>query len=273
LPFGFPAVRDLPSVAQPAGLSVRSPSTSPKAEVAELSAKPEAPAPGGARYSNSLAPLARDTKATVEPRALGMWGDRSVVLASEYRAVKATSKRRALWAALGSAAIASVVTLRLVHTSALRTAETTPFRAVPVAAQAPEPATSIDAVARPIASQVAPPVTTVVPNAIYAAPKPVAQPRRTKTPAATSPSAPASSTRSQAEVASAPSASAAIAVPGALPSAMPLTGAEANAPPATQMVAAVGSAKAPLATAPVASSNLNLKPRSPAVSARPAAPP
>lgn len=202
LPFGFPAVRD-----------------------------------DGARYSSSLAPMARDTTTTVEPRALGMWGDRSVVLASEYRAVKATSKRRVLWAALGSAAIASVLTLRLVHWPAhpfgysdasLHVAETTTFRATPIAPPAPAPAadTSMDAVARPIASQVAPLVTTDVSAPMDAPPKPVAQPRRKKTPAATT-----SAALSQTEVASAPSASApSSGAPSAVPGA-PAVSARPAAPP------------------------------------------
>ncbi|HEY1532622.1 MAG TPA: DUF4339 domain-containing protein, partial [Polyangiaceae bacterium] len=65
--------------------------------------------------SNTLAPTTAEAETAASTRGLGMWGDRSVVLASELRAVKRTSKRVALWAAVGSALIASGLTVWAVH--------------------------------------------------------------------------------------------------------------------------------------------------------------
>ena len=56
---------------------------------------------------NTLSPTTAEAEAA---RRLGAYGDKSVVFASELRAAKKTSKRIALWAALGSAAVASIAT-------------------------------------------------------------------------------------------------------------------------------------------------------------------
>jgi hypothetical protein len=60
--------------------------------------------------SNTLSPTTAEAELTPPARGAGLWGDRSVVLASELRAVKKTSKRVALWAAVGSALVASAFT-------------------------------------------------------------------------------------------------------------------------------------------------------------------
>ncbi|HEY5374937.1 MAG TPA: GYF domain-containing protein [Polyangiaceae bacterium] len=57
--------------------------------------------------TNTLAPTTAEAENVASTRGVAMWGDRSVVFASELRAVKKTSKRVALWAALGSALVAS----------------------------------------------------------------------------------------------------------------------------------------------------------------------
>lgn len=67
--------------------------------------------------SNTLAPTTAEAEIATSTRGVGMWGDRSVVLASELRAVKRTSKRVALWAAVGSALVASGFTFWAAHAS------------------------------------------------------------------------------------------------------------------------------------------------------------
>ena len=70
------------------------------------------------RAPSTLAPTTAEAENRDAVRAPAPWGDLSVVLASEYRAVQKTSKRVALWAALGSAVLASVFTLWLVRSPA-----------------------------------------------------------------------------------------------------------------------------------------------------------
>jgi hypothetical protein len=65
--------------------------------------------------TNTLAPTTAEAEIAASTRGVGMWGDRSVVLASELRAVKKTSKRVALWAAVGSALVASGFTFWAAH--------------------------------------------------------------------------------------------------------------------------------------------------------------
>jgi hypothetical protein len=65
--------------------------------------------------TNTLSPTTAEAETAASTRGLGMWGDRSVVLASELRAVKKTSKRVALWAAVGSALVASGFTFWAAH--------------------------------------------------------------------------------------------------------------------------------------------------------------
>jgi hypothetical protein len=60
--------------------------------------------------SNTLSPTTAEAEIAAPARGAGAWGDRSVVLASELRAVKKTSKRVAVWAAAASALVASVFT-------------------------------------------------------------------------------------------------------------------------------------------------------------------
>ena len=70
------------------------------------------------RAPTTLAPTTAETENAADSRAVSPWGDLSVVLASEMRAVKRSSNRIALWAAIGSALVASVFTLWLVRSPA-----------------------------------------------------------------------------------------------------------------------------------------------------------
>jgi hypothetical protein len=66
---------------------------------------------------NSLAPITSEPENELPVRGAGLWGDLSVVLASDLRAVQASSKRLTLIASLGSAALASLLTLWFAHSS------------------------------------------------------------------------------------------------------------------------------------------------------------
>jgi GYF domain 2 len=98
-----------------ANQSTNSPSPVPPSPVRRLTPVPPVPArlPASLAHSvapNTLSPTTAEAEIAVSPRGPGAWGDRSVVFASELRAVKKTSKRLAVWAAIGSAALASLGT-------------------------------------------------------------------------------------------------------------------------------------------------------------------
>ena len=103
----------------------------------KLTPAPVAPAPlAQSRAStppNSLVPTTAEALNAGHSRA---FSERSLVLEGELRAVRATTKRVALWAALGSAALASAFTLWLVHSPAKHGADVT-LAAVPIAALPP----------------------------------------------------------------------------------------------------------------------------------------
>lgn len=80
-------------------------------------------------FPNSLAPT------TTEPVPRSVYADLSVVLASDFRAAKASSKRVALWGALGSALLASALTVWLMSGHASEAPTSAPA-AQPVAAPA-----------------------------------------------------------------------------------------------------------------------------------------
>jgi hypothetical protein len=67
---------------------------------------------------SSLAPTTSEPEHDLPARGAGMWGDLSVVLASDLRAAQSSSKRVTLIASLGSAALASLLTLWFAHSSA-----------------------------------------------------------------------------------------------------------------------------------------------------------
>ena len=86
-----------------------------------LTPLPSAPVPlqlRASRAPTTLAPTTAEAEHAPPPRALSPWADLSAVVASEMRAVKASSKRAALWAAVSSALVASVFTLWLVRVPA-----------------------------------------------------------------------------------------------------------------------------------------------------------
>ncbi|MET0793066.1 MAG: GYF domain-containing protein [Polyangiaceae bacterium] len=119
--------------------------------------------PDSARpFPNSLAPTTTDAQFAQQPRVHGPYADLSVVLASDFRAAKASSKRLALWGALGSALFASAITLWLVRT---------PDPALPTPSAAAQPVLS-----QPIAPPAAAPplVELPAPSAVVAKPKAVA---------------------------------------------------------------------------------------------------
>ena len=93
------------------------------------------------RAPTTLAPTTAEAENVADSRAVSPWGDLSVVLASEMRAVKASSKRVALWAAIGSALVASVLTLWLERAPASVTQTSAPVALAQVTARpAAEPA-------------------------------------------------------------------------------------------------------------------------------------
>jgi len=125
----------------------------------------------GARPANTLAPLTSDPDHELPARGANLWGDLSVVLASDLRAAQKSSKRVTVIASLGSALLASLLTLWFAHSSVHPSASAS----APVAAAPPVVETT-----KPAALPAAPPTTEA--EAPKAAEPPVA---------ATTPSAPA----------------------------------------------------------------------------------
>jgi hypothetical protein len=107
--------------------------------------------------TNTLAPTTAEAENVASTRGVAMWGDRSVVLASELRAVQKTSKRVALWAALGSALVASGFTFWAARAPVAGVAQA-PVSAPAVVAGDREPA---KANLQPAANAVAPVPSTV----------------------------------------------------------------------------------------------------------------
>ncbi len=93
---------------------------------ARVEARPQV---SGSQPPNSLAPTTSEPENELPARGAGLWGDLSVVLASDMRAVQATSKRITLIASLGSAALASLLTLWVAHSSLHHSAEAAAARA------------------------------------------------------------------------------------------------------------------------------------------------
>lgn len=117
---------------------------------------------------SSLAPTTSEPgNQLLRARGAGLWGDLSVVLASDLRAVKASSKRITLIASLGSAALASLLTLWLARSPAARAPKVAPA-SQPVAAAAP-PRTEVvvepSVVPAPTALPTPDPIATPTPSA------------------------------------------------------------------------------------------------------------
>ncbi len=129
-------------------------------------------------FPSSLVPTTAESTPPSGPRGPGAWGDLSVVLASDFRAAKASSRRVAIWAALGSALAASVFTVWLVRSpkappaaTALQAPEHAAAPPMPAPAAAPTiAAPSSSASAAPVAAKSAP------------APRPAAKPALAATP-------------------------------------------------------------------------------------------
>ncbi|HWZ93009.1 MAG TPA: hypothetical protein VNW92_29290, partial [Polyangiaceae bacterium] len=77
----------------------------------------------GPQLPSSLAPTTSEPEHEMPARGAGLWGDLSVVLASDLRAAQSSSKRVTLIASLGSAALASLLTLWFAHSAAHRAPE------------------------------------------------------------------------------------------------------------------------------------------------------
>lgn len=114
------------------------PPSAPPASTRRLTPVPAATArfsqPPRSVLPNSLIPTTSELDSRGSSRPPNH-ADLSVVLASDFRAAKASTKRVALWAALGSALAASALTLWLVRKPAPES-PTTSLAAQPVAAQA-----------------------------------------------------------------------------------------------------------------------------------------
>ncbi|HEY4104799.1 MAG TPA: GYF domain-containing protein, partial [Polyangiaceae bacterium] len=115
--------------------------------------------PGG-----SLAPTTTDPEFELPLRGAGMWGDLSVVLASDLRAAKASSKRVALLASLGSALLASVLTLWFAHSSSRAAPEAVPAAQPQAAIAPPKPELSAAPTATTPATETAEPSAATPPS-------------------------------------------------------------------------------------------------------------
>jgi hypothetical protein len=153
---------------------------------------------------SSLAPTTSEPENPLPARA-AMWGDLSVVLAKDMRAVKATSKRVTLIASLGSAALASLLTLWFAHSSghaaegataaqpptATATVQVAAAPPAVVAPAAPVIAASAAAVATPSSVATHSVVKPAAPRA--SAPRVVSRPKRAPPPEAAAPAVAAES--------------------------------------------------------------------------------
>jgi hypothetical protein len=142
----------------------------------------------GSQPPNSLAPTTSEPENELPVRGAGLWGDLSVVLASDLRAVQASSKRLTLIASIGSAALASLLTLWFAHSSTRHAPEAAPAaQAQAVEAPAKAEVAAVPSVVVLPAATLVPPATSASaghaqaaisalpsspPVAIHAAPKP-----------------------------------------------------------------------------------------------------
>jgi hypothetical protein len=176
---------------------------------------------------HSLVPTTLEPENAPLTRGASPWGDLSVVLASDFRAAKASSKRKALWAALGSAALASAFTVWLLHSPAASSVAT-PLPAPQPRAQAmaaPEAAPLLTALPEPSAAPATP--AKPVAHAAKAAPRP-----RVKAVAAPKPTLEASEPAASDNPYGASESNAASASPSAAPSAESAPPAAAEPTPA-----------------------------------------
>ena len=95
---------------------------------------PSAPLPQSANVPHSLAPTTFEALGATSSRPASGYADLSVVLAADFRAAKASSKRWAVFGALGSALFASAITVWLMRAPTPELA-TTNLSAQPVAVQ------------------------------------------------------------------------------------------------------------------------------------------
>jgi len=239
LPFGFPAVRDPASALQPDAVGLRSsPPASASAappdpgEPLAIYERPMAsltfsesgraawegnPHPPLTPVPSVAAPLARKSTQSTIPNSLAPttaeasdepdrarapgeeWGDLDELLASERRADRLSSRRAVVWAAVGSAALASGFSLWLLRSPAAQVADG-PARTVQ-ASEAPAPTLApLEAVIAPSAS-----VSKNAAELVRVAPQPVVVGHVTKRPklttrvartAPTAPTAPSSDSQS-----------------------------------------------------------------------------
>ncbi len=131
----------------------------------------------GSQAPSSLAPTTSEPENELPARGAGLWGDLSVVLASDLRAAQASSKRITLIASLGSAALASVLTLWVAHSSLHRSREAAPeARTAAAAAEAPPPKVEVAAVPAPTLEVVTSPSASSTPTAPTPSAHPVQSP-------------------------------------------------------------------------------------------------
>ncbi len=192
---------------EPKARSASEPSPQPKPRLAlepqsdpVQSARPEPRAlPDSARPTHTLAPTTSEPDHERTVRA-PMWGDLSVVLASDLRAAQKSSKRVTLVASIGSALLASLLTLWFAHTSShggasapIAAAQPAPIETVKPTAALPEATAAkpaepsaapvVTATPSAAATHSAPATTAIAPRArplvvarVVAKPKPVAAP-------------------------------------------------------------------------------------------------
>jgi len=248
-----------------ANQSTNSPSPVPPSPVRRLTPVPPVPARLPASQApylapNTLSPTTAEAESAVFPRGPGAWGDRSVVFASELRAAKKTSKRLVVWAAVGSAALASLGTFWFARSAvpSAAPAAVTPMPAAaardlePVNVELPAPDASELPSAAPVVPAVAAPTVKAQATPVLAVPRVV---KRAKPPAAVHRgAAPASgsATDSSDDSASESKASVAATLPFAAPTDAPHSSATT---PAVQ-AAAPSAAPAPVAPAPDPKSGL-----------------
>ncbi|HTA89157.1 MAG TPA: GYF domain-containing protein [Polyangiaceae bacterium] len=141
---------------------------------ARVEARPQL---SGSQPPSSLAPTTSEPENELPARGAGLWGDLSVVLASDLRAAQASSKRITLIASLGSAALASVLTLWVAHSSLHRSREAAPAaRTAAAAAEAPPPKVEVAAAPAPTPEVVALPSASSTPTAPTPSAHPIQSP-------------------------------------------------------------------------------------------------
>jgi hypothetical protein len=152
------SIADVPQLRLAAGSRIPPPTVA-RVTQPPLVAPAEAPGPATlpqkslpSTMPNSLAPITAEASAEAPALAPGTWPDLEQLLSDERRADQRSSRRVVLWAALGSAALASVFALWLVRAPAPREPAPAPAQAAQPS-EAPVLAPTLEAVAAPSESE------------------------------------------------------------------------------------------------------------------------